>query len=450
MAWYSEGMAKARSLYVCQNCGYSQAQWSGKCPECDQWNTLVETVTADTSRTTRSSATGGGRIYKLSDVKVDVTTRISTGEIELDSVLGGGLVAGLVILVAGEPGIGKSTLLLQIALQMLSLSVSKVLYVCGEESASQVALRAARIHKKSSSVPDQLWLLEETNVDVIISRIESEKPGLVIVDSIQTITTEDLTGTAGSVGQVRECAQRLSDICKRMNIPVFIVGHVTKEGNIAGPRVLEHLVDTVLWFEGERGQSLRLVRAVKNRFGSTDEVGVFEMTEKGLAGVDNPSQLFLAERVTNVPGSVVSVIVEGKRPLMVEIQALSVPSGSPVPRRVATGIDFARLHMLVAVLMSRAGLRLENMDIFVNVTGGIKLADRGIDLAICLAIASAFLNRSLPSDIAAVGEVGLLGEVRKVTGLERRVKEAKKLGYRVASAESGKSVAAAIKKLLKD
>lgn len=359
---------------------------------------------------------------------------MTTGEAELDSVLGGGLVQGMVVLVAGEPGIGKSTLLTQIG-------VGKALYVCGEESASQVALRVKRLGLKG-----EMTLLESTDVDEIIAKIA--KPGLVIIDSIQTLTTTDLTGTAGSVGQVREATQRLALNAKRSGIPVFIVGHVTKEGTIAGPRVLEHIVDTVLWFEGERSQSLRLIRAVKNRFGPTDEVAVFEMTERGLIGVDNPSKLLLAERVKNVPGSVIGVVLEGTRPLLVEIQALTTPSQLAIPRRVATGIDFARLQMLVAVLSRRAGLALGDMDIFVNVTGGIKLADRGIDLAICLAIASSFLNKTVASDIAAVGEVGLLGEVRKVGGLNKRIKEAKKLGYRVASAESGKSVSAAIKKLL--
>ncbi len=376
----------------------------------------------------------------MSEVKVSESQRVKTGEEELDNVLGGGLVPGMTVLVAGEPGIGKSTLLTQVALNM---EKTKVLYVCGEESASQVALRVKRLMGKG-----EIWLFESTDADEIAAKIQAEKPGLVIIDSIQTLTTTDLTGGAGAVGQVRECAQRLTDVAKRMNIPLFLVGHVTKEGNIAGPRVLEHVVDTVLWFEGERSLSIRLVRAVKNRFGPTDEVGVFEMGEKGLTGVANPSQFFLAERVKNVPGSVVSVVMEGKRPMLAEIQALAVASLSPIPRRVATGVDFARLQMLVAVLTARAGLRLEGEDIFVNVTGGIRLADRGVDLAICLAIASAFLKKSLPGDVAAVGEIGLLGEVRTVQGLERRVREAKKLGYRVASAESGKSVAAAIKKLM--
>ena len=424
---------KIRSQFVCQQCGYSQSGWAGKCPNCDSWNSLVETIAEAPRNPFGKLRAGKSQIFKLQDIKIDETKRIRTGEGELDNVLGGGLVQGMVVLVAGEPGIGKSTLLTQIG--------KGSLYVCGEESASQVALRVKRLGLKG-----EMDLLESTDVDEIISRIE--KSQLVIIDSIQTLTTSDLTGTAGSVGQVRECAQRLASSVKRLGVPLFMIGHVTKEGNIAGPAVLMHIVDTVLWFEGERGQALRLVRAVKNRFGPTDEVGVFEMTEKGLTGVANPSQLMLAERVKNVPGSVVSVVLEGQRPMLIEIQALAVPSQLAVPRRVATGVDFARLQMLIAVLMKRAGLQLGNEDIFVNVTGGIRLADRGIDLAICLAVASSFLNKSLPGDVAAVGEVGLLGEVRKVGGLDKRIKEAKKLGYRVASAESGKSVSAAINKLL--
>lgn len=379
-------------------------------------------------------------IFKLQDIKIDENKRQKTGESELDGVLGGGLVSGMVVLVAGEPGIGKSTLLLQVAMK----SKGSVLYICGEESASQVALRARRLGKTSTNVS----LLETNDVDGAIDKIKESKPSLVMVDSIQSMTTSDLTGGAGSVGQVRECSCRLSVISKQLGMPIFIVGQVTKDGNIAGPRVLEHLVDTVLWFEGDRSSNLRLVRAIKNRFGATDEVGVFEMNETGLIGISDPSKLLLAQRVTKVPGSVVSVILEGKRPLLVEIQALTTSTALSIPRRVVTGIDTNRLQMLVAVLTRRAGLHLGDQDIFVNVTGGIKLADRGVDLAICLAIASSFLNKPMPSDVACVGEVGLLGEVRKISSLEKRIKEAKKLGYRVASAESGKSVSSAIEKLL--
>ncbi len=431
-------MAKVRSQFVCQQCGYSQSQWAGRCPSCDVWNSMVETV-EKTQRFKNSKTQNNSPIINLKDIKIDENKRLKTGESELDSVLGGGLVDGMVVLVAGEPGIGKSTLLLQVALKC-----KNVLYICGEESASQVALRAKRLGK----ISDNVSLLETNDVDEAISKIIETRPEVVIADSIQSLVTTDLTGGAGSVGQVRECAQRIAASIKELGASVFIVGQVTKDGNIAGPRVLEHLVDTVLWFEGDRSSNLRLVRAIKNRFGATDEVGVFEMSEAGLVGVSDPSKLLLSERVTKVPGSVVSVILEGRRPLLVEIQALTTPSQLSIPRRVAIGIDANRLQMLVAILIRRAGLHLGDQDIFVNVTGGIKLADRGVDLAICVAIASSFLDKPMPADIAAVGEVGLLGEVRKVTNLDKRIKEAKKLGYRVASAESGKSVSSAISKLL--
>lgn len=430
-------MGKMKSQFVCQQCGYSQSQWAGKCPSCDVWNSMVETV-EKTQKLKNSKTQSNLQITNLKDIKVDENKRLKTGELELDNVLGGGLVEGMVVLVAGEPGIGKSTLLLQVALKC-----KDVLYICGEESASQVALRAKRLGKIS-----EVSLLETNDVDEAIAKIQETKPKVVIVDSIQSLVTEDLTGGAGSVGQVRECAQRLAICTKQLASSMFIVGQVTKDGNIAGPRVLEHLVDTVLWFEGDRSSNLRLVRAIKNRFGATDEVGVFEMSEAGLIGVSDPSKLLLTERVTKVPGSVVSVILEGRRPLLVEIQALTTPSQLSIPRRVAIGIDANRLQMLVAILIRRAGLNLGDQDIFVNVTGGIKLADRGVDLAICMAIASSFLNKPMPEDVSAVGEVGLMGEVRKVTGLDKRIKEAKKLGYRVASAESGKSVSSAIGKLL--
>ncbi|MDP1743425.1 MAG: DNA repair protein RadA [Candidatus Amesbacteria bacterium] len=439
-------MAKSKSQFVCQQCGYSQSQWAGKCPSCDVWNSMVETTLENRKQDT--GRRGGGQIFKLQEIKIDENKRQKTGELELDNVLGGGLVPGMVVLVAGEPGIGKSTLLLQVALKCQGLGAKcQVLYICGEESTTQVALRAKRLSPQPLAL-STISLLETNNVDEAIAKINETKPKVVIVDSIQSLVTEDLTGGAGSVGQVRECAQRLASKIKDLGSTIFIVGQVTKDGNIAGPRVLEHLVDTVLWFEGDRSSNLRLVRAIKNRFGATDEVGVFEMSEAGLIGVSDPSKLLLTERVTKVPGSVVSVILEGRRPLLVEIQALTTPSQLSIPRRVAIGIDTNRLQMLVAILIRRAGLNLGDQDIFVNVTGGIKLADRGVDLAICMAVASSFLNKPMPEDVAAVGEVGLMGEVRKVTGLDKRIKEAKKLGYRVASAESGKSVSSAISKLL--
>ncbi len=434
-------MSKVRASFVCQQCGYSQSQWGGKCPECDTWNSLVETT--DSRVEDKGKRNIEVRLLGYSDAKHESAKRLSTGDVELDGVLGGGLVLGETVLVAGEPGIGKSTLLTQVALDV----DLPVLYVCGEESSSQVSLRIRRLKNEKRS-GKSLTFLESVDLDSVCRAIVNTKPGLVVVDSIQTLTAEELTGGAGSVGQVRESAIRISEVCKALGIPVFLVGHVTKDGNIAGPRVLEHLVDCVLWFEGERSQSLRLIRSIKNRFGTTEEIGVWEMQEKGLVVIRNPSEMFLSERVKNVSGSVVSVVMEGSRPLLVEIQALTVASTSPVPRRVATGIDFSRLQMLIAVLVRRANIHIEGVDVYVNVTGGIKLADRGVDLAICVAIASSFLNKNLPPDVAAVGEIGLLGEVRRVSALDKRVKEAKKMGYRVASAESGRTLEAAIKKLL--
>lgn len=376
---------------------------------------------------------------RLSSVKkADYQKRISTGIGELDRVLGGGILPGMVVLVAGEPGIGKSTLLLQLAGKL-----KDVLYVAGEESAGQIANRAARLGVGGSNIS----VLEETDVDEIVSNLSTlSNLSLIIVDSIQTLTTEDLTGVAGSIGQVRECASRLSHFAKANNVPVFMVGHVTKEGTIAGPRVLEHMVDTVLWFEGERAQSLRILRAVKNRFGATDEVGVFTMEEKGLIPISNPSELFLGEQ-KSVPGSVATAVLEGTRVLLVEIQALVVPTKLAFPKRVSSGIDPRRLELLVAVLTRRAGLPLWDFDIFVNVAGGIKIEEPAADLAIALSIASAFQDKPLLADTLAIGEVGLLGEIREVPMSERRTKEARRLGFRnTVTKKEVKTVAQAIKK----
>lgn len=379
---------------------------------------------------------------KLSSVKkADYQKRTSTGITELDRVLGGGILPGMVVLVAGEPGIGKSTLLLQLANRM-----GPVIYVAGEESAGQIASRAARLGVKG----DNVAVLEETDVDAVISNLSSlSNLSLAIVDSIQTITTEDLTGTAGSIGQVRECAGRLTAFAKRTGTPVFMVGHVTKEGAIAGPRVLEHMVDTVLWFEGERQQALRIVRAVKNRFGATDEVGVFTMEDKGLVEVVNPSGLFLSDQ-KRVAGSAATAVREGTRVLLVEIQALVVPTKLAFPKRVATGIDPRRLELLVAVLSRRGGLPLWDFDIFVNVAGGIKIEEPAADLAIALSVASSFQDKPLLSGTCAVGEVGLLGEVREVPMQERRTKEARRLGFRnVVTKKEARTVGEAIRRYIR-
>ena len=393
---------------------------------------------------------GGERkieLVSLDQIKSLELKRISTKIEELDRVLGNGLVPGSVTLLAGDPGIGKSTLLLQAASRVASKARGSVLYVSGEESPQQIKIRARRLGVQEKN----LLFLNETNVDQIVEIIDQSegKLILVIVDSIQTLWTSDLTGTAGSVGQIKETARRLLDLAKANQIPVFFVGHVTKEGAIAGPMVLAHMVDTVLFLEGERYQALRILRSIKNRFGPTDEVGVFTMTNKGMEAVSNPSKLFLAERGTKVSGSVVTVLMEGTRPLLVEIQALTVPTQLAMPRRVASGIDWNRLQLLIAVLTRRAGLPLGNFDVFVNVAGGIKVNEPGTDLAICLAIASAFADRPIDPKVVAIGEVGLLGELRVVGQIDKRLKEARRLGFSQAvTPQQFRTVGMATKKVL--
>jgi len=454
---------KTHTKFICQQCGYENTEWMGKCPNCGTWNSLVETLVAGKSERARgreSERGQGVKLQTLAEIEKISDKRISTKIGEFDRVLGGGIVLGSVTLLAGDPGIGKSTLLLQAA-----SSVPNVIYISGEESPAQIKIRAERLGVKNKD----LRFMNETDVDQIISTLEdwmsrgsesvssnalinqsSNIPAsLVVIDSIQTLYTSDLTGTAGSVGQVRECTLRLLNLAKSKGISMFIVGHVTKEGAIAGPMVLAHLVDTVLFFEGEKYQSLRLLRAIKNRFGPTDEVGVFEMVESGLAEVLNPSKIFLGEQLKNVSGSVTTCLMEGTRPLMVEIQALVANSQLPIPRRVGQGIDYNRLQLLVAVLSRRAGLSLGNSDVFVNVAGGIKVTEPGADLAICLAIASAALDKPLANNICAIGEIGLLGEIRSVGGLEKRIKEAKRMGFvQVVSAKEHKVLRTVIKELL--
>lgn len=402
----------------------------------------------------RSSRAGKAELVGLTSIKKEEHgKRTSTKIAELDRVLGGGIVPGMVTLLAGEPGIGKSTLLLQLADNFASGSI---IYVAGEESATQIAGRASRLGVKNPNIQ----VLEETDVDQIIGQIGQisriSQIDLVIVDSIQTLTTSDLTGTAGSVGQVRECANRLTSFAKAHDVPMFIVGHVTKEGTIAGPRVLEHMVDTVLWFEGDRSPStpLRIVRAVKNRFGPTDEVGIFSMEEKGLLEVANPSTLFIGSHSaegsagrSRPSGSVITVVVEGTRPILVEVQALVSPTKLAMPRRSATGVDLRRLELIIAVLGRRVGIPLWDFDIFVNIAGGIKIEEPASDLAVSLAIASAFYDRPMKEGAFAVGEVGLLGEVREVTQLERRVKEARRLGFNIPiTAKEGNLLAPLVRK----
>lgn len=420
---YNWPMAKLHSSYVCQQCGYSQVGWSGKCPECGSWGSLVETVTKE-AHSAKGKVHSGPKstAIKLSEVPTKSTQRISTQISELDRVLGGGLVNGQVVLLAGEPGIGKSTLLLQMIDKLVDPpGVGQ--YVSGEESAGQIAVRAKRLGITGNNVQ----VLEETDVDNIVDSIES--PSAIIIDSIQTMSTSDLSGLAGSVGQVRECAFRLLRVAKSKNIPLFLVGHVTKEGTVAGPAVLAHIVDTVLWFEGDKSTTLRLLRAVKNRFGPTDEVGIFEMQDKGLISQTNSEKIFLSNTKKQIPGSVISSILQGTRPLLVEIQSLVVPTKMAFPKRIAQGIDSRRLELLIAVLIRRCGLPLYDFDVFVNIAGGISVREPSIDLAICLSIASAYFDKAVTKGTIAIGEVGLLGEIREVVAQDKRVKEAKRLGF---------------------
>ncbi|MBI3576585.1 DNA repair protein RadA [Candidatus Gottesmanbacteria bacterium] len=448
---------KVRSSFVCQQCGYESPQWYGKCPQCGEWNSLVETVKE--APNTKFQASNKFKIpntkpQKLSEVRHIEKNRLKSGFGEFDRVMGGGIVPGSVTLLAGDPGIGKSTLLLHV------LAKTGGLYVSGEESAEQIKLRAKRLGIEGNNIS----ILAETNVEGVVESInqlsvfsyqlsdqglpvisrsdkpktdqqisENRKPRtdnrLVIIDSIQTLYSEDLTGMAGTVGQIRHCTELLLGLAKSKGIPMIIIGHVTKEGEIAGPKVLEHMVDTVLYLEGERFADARILRTLKNRFGAIEEVGIFEMAEKGLKEIANPSEIFLKDRVQNVSGSVVTVIMEGTRPMLVEIQALVVPSQLAVPRRVGNGIEYNRLQLLVAILQKRLNVPLGTFDVFVNVSGGLKIEEPAADLAVALAILSSFKNKPLNGKTAAFGEVGLLGEVRSIASEERRAKEARRIGF---------------------
>lgn len=422
-------MSRVKSFYQCQACGYSSPKWLGKCPDCDAWNTMVEEKAfGNAGKKTQSPfAFDKPQPQPLSSVSGGKEKRTSTGIMELDRVLGGGVVEGSVTLVGGDPGIGKSTLLIQAA-SNLAKKTGKVLYVSGEESPEQIKLRAERLDINSS----EIILLAETNLESIINTSSELLPGVIVIDSIQTMYTEELTSAPGSVGQVRECSARLTSFAKRSKIPVFIIGHVTKDGAIAGPRVLEHIVDTVLYFEGERGHTFRILRTVKNRFGSTNEIGVFEMTEAGLAQIDNPSELFLSERPQNVSGSTVVASMEGTRPLLIELQALVSQTTFGIPRRTCIGVDFNRVNLLVAVLEKVAGIHLGGMDIFVNVVGGIKILEPAVDLGIIAAITSSLREIPIDSGTLVFGEAGLSGEIRAVSQVEARINEAEKIGFKKA------------------
>lgn len=418
-------MSKIKTFYQCQACGYSSPKWLGKCPDCGEWNTLVEEKAI--SGTRQTIHTKQSRPQPLSSISGGRERRMPTGIKELDRVLGGGVVEGSVILVGGDPGIGKSTLLIQ-ASSNLSERTGKVLYVSGEESPEQIKLRAERLSINS----DNIILLSETNLEDIIDTASEISPASLVIDSIQTTYTEELSSAPGSVGQVRECAAKLMSFAKRSKIPLFLIGHVTKEGTIAGPRVLEHIVDTVLYFEGDKGHAYRILRTVKNRFGSTNEIGIFEMTDSGLLTIENPSELFLSERPGDVSGSTVVASIEGTRPLLIELQALVSPTTFGMPRRTCIGVDFNRVNLLVAVLEKIAGLHLGGMDIFVNVVGGIKIIEPAVDLGIIAAIASSLREIPIEQKTLVFGEIGLSGEVRAVNQAEARIKEASKIGFKRA------------------
>ena len=434
-------MAKAKTVFVCSGCGYESAKWLGKCPACNEWNTFYEEKVVSSSNNP-SSANGGNKAKamprKLKEVEGIEVARTSTGIGELDRVLGGGLVKGSLVLVGGEPGIGKSTLILQLCDKVQG--EGKVLYISGEESAEQVKIRADRLNINN----DELMFLGETNIDNIQEAIFSINPKLVIIDSIQTMYSEEITSAAGTVSQVREITARIMRMCKDNGITTIIIGHVTKDGNIAGPRVLEHMVDTVLYLEGERYFSYRILRSVKNRFGSTNEVGMFEMKNEGMIEITNPSSILISERNDNPAGSVIVASMEGTRPLLVELQALTTPSVFGIPKRTANGIDYNRLAVLIAVIEKRAGIALGGQDVYLNVVSGIKIAEPAIDLGVVLACTSSYKNVSIPQDVVVIGEVGLTGEVRAVNMIEKRIKEAEKLGFKkIIIPESNK-------KLLKD
>ncbi len=419
-------MAKIKTLYVCQACGGSSPKWQGQCPACDAWNTLEESLAETANHRFQGLAKSIPR-QKLVSIEAQDSPRLPTGITELDRVLGGGLVAGGVVLLGGDPGIGKSTLLLQ-ALAELSTQGIDVLYSSGEESAAQIALRAQRI---SLNAP-QLEILAEIQLEKLLLSVEAAQPQVLVVDSIQTLYSEAFTSAPGSVAQVRECAAQLTRLAKSSGICVLLVGHVTKDGHLAGPRVLEHIVDTVLYFEGDTHSSFRLVRSIKNRFGAVNELGVFAMTEKGLKGVNNPSALFLSQHPQTVPGSCVLVTQEGSRPLLVEIQALVVTAHIPNPRRLAVGLEQARLAMLLAVLHRHAGIACFDQDVFLNAVGGVKITEPAADLAVLLAITSSIRNRALPKHLVVFGEVGLAGEIRPCPRGQERLKEAAKLGFKIA------------------
>ena len=424
-------MAKAKTVYSCTECGASEPKWQGQCPSCMSWNTLVESIEEASSSTNRFANKFEGlatasQLQKISSIKAAEIERTPTGIAEFDRVLGGGLVEGGVVLIGGDPGIGKSTLLLQVLCHLGKSA--QAIYVSGEESPQQIAMRAKRLGLDASEVE----LLAEINLEKILATLQTHKPNIAVIDSIQTVYSDALQSAPGSVAQVRECSAQLTRLAKQLGITVILVGHVTKEGTLAGPRVLEHIVDTVLYFEGDQNSAFRLIRAFKNRFGAVNELGVFAMTEHGLREVANPSALFLSHHEGQVAGSCITVTMEGTRPLLIEIQALVDESHAPSPKRLATGLEQNRLAMLLAVLNRHAGIPCFDQDVFINAVGGVKIAEPAVDLAVILSIVSSLKNKPLDNKLIVFGEVGLAGEVRPVQGGQMRLKEAAKLGFNKA------------------
>ena len=423
--------SKTESVFFCTECGYESKKWMGQCPACHKWNTFSEEPvtkaagSASSARGRRQTVPGGTKPLRLSEIEAEQEERYRTGFQELDRVLGGGVVPGSLVLVGGDPGIGKSTLLLQLAVNLADAG-KKILYISGEESLRQIKLRADRIGHTEGA----LSFLSETNIGVITALLEREKPELAVIDSIQTMYSEDAQSAPGSVTQVRECAQALMLCAKQQNVATFLVGHVTKEGTVAGPRVLEHIVDTVLYFESGDGGAYRILRSAKNRFGSTNEIGVFEMAQDGLREVQNPSELMLSGRPVDASGAAVTCLMEGTRPMLMEVQGLVTETSFGMPRRQASGMDYNRLNLLLAVLEKRAGFQMSRYDAYVNITGGMKVTEPALDLAVLAAIISSYRNRVLGADTIVFGEVGLSGEVRAVAQAGERIREAKKLGFR--------------------
>lgn len=416
---------KSKSVYICSECGYESVKWYGKCPQCSEWNTMEEQIPVNFSSSTRSkfSKVTIESVKKLNEIDSNIEKRLYTNIKEFDRVLGGGIVEGSLVLLSGDPGIGKSTILLQIC-QSLGKS-KKVLYISGEESARQIKLRANRLNVDSEG----LYILAHTDVATIVETIKSEKPDVVIIDSIQTMVLDGISSSAGSITQVRECTNVFMHLAKSLGIPIFVVGHVNKDGAIAGPKVLEHIVDTVLYFEGERNYSYRILRSAKNRFGSTNEIGVFEMTQEGLKEVENPSMLMLSGRPKNTSGTCVACTMEGSRPILAEVQGLVTASGFGTPRRMSTGFDYNRMSMIIAVLEKRAGFFFNGMDTYLNVVGGLKLYEPAADLSVAMSLVSSLKDCVLNENTLAFGEIGLAGEIRAVNNCEQRIVEAQRLGF---------------------